>query len=216
MVGERIARQVARQFGRPRGPLGRVIGRGMARGNAEFSRWVVGEVRAEPPEPALRIVELGPGPGIGLEAIVSLFPDAQVWGIDPSPEMIGQSRKRNRAAIAQGRLGLVRGDTATLAALAPVDVVMANHVLYFWPEPAVVLRQIHAALRPDGVLALGYQLRGHMPTMAQTQFPRLGHRLYDAEDDVGVLLTAAGFRLIAHRRKGPADQPHGVLTTARA
>ena len=216
MVAEQIAQRIARQFGRPHGPLGRVIGRGMARANAEFSRWVVGEIRATRPEPALRIVELGPGPGTGLEAIASLFPDAQVWGIDPSREMIGQSRKRNRGAVAQGRVALVEGDTATLAALAPVDVVVANHVLYFWHEPGVVLRQIHAALRPDGLVALGYQLRGHMPPRAQTQFPRLGHLLYDTEEDVGARLADAGFRSIAHRRKGPTDQPHGVLTTARA
>ncbi len=88
----------ARQFGRPHGPLGRLIGRGMARRNSDFSRGVVGEVRKERADEQQRIVELGPGPGIGLHETLKLFARAQVWGVDPSPEMLSMSR----VAIAVG------------------------------------------------------------------------------------------------------------------
>jgi hypothetical protein len=47
--------------------------------------------------------------------------------------------------------------------LAPVDLVAANHVLYFWREPEQVLSMIRECLVPGGSIALGYQLRQNMP-----------------------------------------------------
>jgi S-adenosylmethionine-diacylgycerolhomoserine-N-methlytransferase len=79
----------------------------------------------------MRIVELGPGPGIGLQETLKLFPQAQVWGIDLSTEMLSQSRKRNLAAVKANRLSLIEGHTTSPAQLAPVDIVLADHVLYF-------------------------------------------------------------------------------------
>jgi SAM-dependent methyltransferase len=205
---------IARQFSRPRGPLGRLIGHGMARANADFSRWVVQQIAEQHRGSTGRIAELGPGPGIGLAAALAQFPQARVWGIDLSPEMLAQSRKRNLAAVRAGRLTLTEGSAATLAAIAPVDVVVANHVLYFWHQPAAELARIHAALRPAGLLALGYQLKQNMPQMAQRHFPPQGHLLYSSDEQVARLLAAAGFAAISHHVKGPPASPHGRVALA--
>lgn len=205
---------IARQFGLPRGPLGRVIGRGMARANGDFSRWVVDQLVQDHGDAEL-IVELGPGPGVGLEALLHGFPGAQVWGIDPSSAMLAQSRRRNAADVAAGRLALVQGGPGDVAALGPVDIVMANHVLYFWQEPVSEVGRIHAGLRQGGLLALGYQVRTSMPPMAQQQFPEAGHQLYDSTEQVADVLDAAGFAPARHLLKGPPNAPHGRLTLAR-
>ena len=181
---------IARQFSRPRGLLGRFVGRGMARRNADFSKWVVGEIRKESRGEEIRVVELGPGPGIGLQEALTVFPRAQVWGIDLSPEMLSQSRKRNLAAVRSNRLLLIEGSITSVGEISPVDIIFANHVLYFWHEPAAEIAQLHAMLRPGGLLAVGYQLRQNMPPMAQTYFPRQGHVLYESETDVEVLLAS--------------------------
>jgi SAM-dependent methyltransferase len=133
---------IARQFGRLRGPLGRLIGHGMARANAGFSRWVIQQIAGHYRGSTGRIAELGPGPGIGLETVLRQYPQARVWGIDLSPEMLSQSRKRNLAELRAGRLTLTEGSAASLAAIAPVDVVVANHVLYFWHQSADELARI--------------------------------------------------------------------------
>jgi hypothetical protein len=112
--------------------LGRLIGHGMARRNGDFSRWVVGEVRKECANEEIRIVELGPGPGIGLQEMLRVFPAAQVLGVDLSAEMLSQSQKRNLAAVRAKRLSLIEGDTSSLTQVAPIDIIVANHVLYFW------------------------------------------------------------------------------------
>ena len=207
---------LAQQFGHPSGLLGAVVGRGMARGNAALSRWVVEQAAAHHGPPVRRVAELGPGPGVGLEALLARFPDSQVWGIDRSSVMLSQSHKRNRAAVSAGRLTLLEGGVPTLSASAPADIVMANHVLYFWPDPTEELTALRTFLRPGGLLALGYQLRQNMPTMAQKRFPAAGHRLYEAEDDVTSAVVAAGFGSVVHLVKGAAEAPEGRVMLATA
>jgi trans-aconitate methyltransferase len=118
---------------------------------------------------------------------LKLFPRAQVWGVDLSPEMLSQSRKRNLAAVRANRLALIEGNATSLAQVSPIDIIFANHVLYFWHEPAAEVAQLHALIRPGGLLALGYQLKQNMPPMAQTHFPRDGHVLYQSDTDVKML-----------------------------
>jgi len=205
---------VARQFGHPRGVLGRIVGRGMVRSNGDFSRWTIGELRRHLTWVPTRIVELGPGPGVGLEELLGAFPDAKVWGVDPSREMLGLSRQRNAAAAEGGRLALLEGGVASLVEVAPVDIVAANHVLYFWQEPEAELRRIRGSLRSGGLLAIGYQLRQNMPAMAQKQFPQQGYRLYGTNEEVNALLRSAGFAEVVQSVKGSPEQPEGWLAMA--
>jgi SAM-dependent methyltransferase len=207
---------LAQQFGHPSGLLGAVIGRGMAKGNAELSRWVVQQAAALVGEAVTRVAELGPGPGVGLQALLAQFPEAQVWGVDLSSVMLSQSRKRNQSAVTAGRLTLVEGGVSGLSAGAPADIVMANHVLYFWRDPVAEMAHIRGFLRPGGLLALGYQLEQDMPAMARRRFPAAGHLLYGADDDVTGLATAAGFGSVVHVVKGPADAPEGRVMLATA
>lgn len=205
---------IAVQFGRPRGLLGHLVGRVMSKSNAAFGKWVVDEIRhAYTTEPS-RIVELGSGPGVGLQEALRVFPRAHVWGVDPSPEMLSQARKRNASAITEGRLTLVSGDSGPLEPLAPVDIVFAVHVLYFWTDPVQELQRLRRVVRSGGFVALGYQTKGSMPSMAQTHFPRFGHTLYEAEADVEALFRAAGFGSVTHRLKGSSQRPEGRLTFA--
>lgn len=188
----------------------------MARGNAELSRWVVRQAASHHGDPVRRVAELGPGPGVGLEALLGQFPDAQIWGVDLSPAMLSQSRKRNQSAVTSGRLKLVEGGVSVLSISEPADIVMANHVLYFWADPALAMTQVRNILRPGGLFALGYQLKQNMPAMAQRRFPRAGYRLYESADEVGRLASLAGFTSVTHSIKGPAQAPQGRVMLATA
>ena len=188
----------------------------MARGNADLSRWVVQQASAHHGDVVRRVVELGPGPGVGLEALLAQFPDAQVWGVDLSSVMLSQSRKRNQSAVTAGRLTLLEGGASALTAGAPADIVMANHVLYFWQDPAAEMAQIRGSMRNGGLLALGYQLGQNMPAMAQRRFPAAGHRLYESDDDVARLAIEAGFGSVRHVIKGASEAPEGRVMLATA
>ena len=207
---------LAQQFGHPSGLLGALVGRGMARGNAELSRWVVQQAAAHHGDEVRHVAELGPGPGVGLEALLAQFPDARVWGVDVSSVMLSQSRKRNQSAVAAGRLMLLEGGVPALSKSEPADIVMANHVLYFWQDPAAQMAHIRGFLRPGGLLALGYQLKANMPAMAQRRFPAAGHRLYEADEEVAGLAITSGFGPVTHIVKGPDEAPEGRVMLATA
>jgi predicted TPR repeat methyltransferase len=92
-----------------------------------------------------------------------------------------------------------------LSELAPVDLVVAVHVLYFWHQPGAELARVRAALGRDGKFAIGYRLRKDMPGVSQRQFPAEGHRLYDSDEEVVTLLREAGFEDIQHVSQEPAS-----------
>jgi trans-aconitate methyltransferase len=188
----------------------------MAKGNAQHTRWVVQQAAARHGDGVRHVAELGPGPGLGLEALLAQFPEAHVWGVDLSSVMLSQSRKRNQSAVTAGRLTLLEGGVPALSASEPADIVMANHVLYFWQDPAAEMARIRGFLRPGGLLALGYQLEAQMPAMAQRRFPRAGHKLYAADDEVTRLAAAAGFGSVTQVVKGSAEAPEGVVMLATA
>lgn len=149
-----------------------------------------------------------------MEALLAQFPDAHVWGIDQSSLMVSQARKRNRSALAAGRLTLIQGGSSALHASAPADIVMANHVVYLWQDPVAEMARIRGVLAPGGILALGYQLRANMPALAQKRFPRTGHRLYDTDDELNSLASTAGFTSVRHLVKGSPQAPEGRIMLA--
>lgn len=204
---------VGRQFGLPSGLLGRLAGRVMARNNAGLNRSLVTEVAALVPSPRV-VAELGFGPGIGLAALLSAFPHAHVLGADPSSAVTGQATARNRAAVETGRLRLLRGEVSVLSPYAPIDLVVAVHVLYFWHDPVRELHAVAELLSPVGHLALGYQLRQHMPPVARRDFPAEGHRLYESDDQVVELLRPAGLEVRQQLVIGSAENPEGRLLLA--
>jgi SAM-dependent methyltransferase len=207
-------RSIARQFAGPSGSIGRLVTWLLVRGNATFNRWVVRELAAAAPPPATAI-ELGCGPGIALTELLTAYPAASVFGIDPSPVVLRTASRRNRPALASGRLTLVTGDIAKAAAHAPADLVLACHVLYFWADPASELRRIREILAPDGHIALGYQLRQHMPPIAQRTFPREGFTLYESDDQVAAVLQQAGFAKPEIRIFGDPSHPGGRIALTR-
>ena len=204
---------VGRQFGSPAGSLGRLTGLVMARRNAALNRLIVAQIAHHVGTPRV-LAELGFGSGIGLAALLATFRDAQVFGADPSAALARQAAARNRMAVRAGRLRLMQGDVTVLAPFAPIDLILAVHVLYFWRDPEAELTAIASLLRSGGHLALGYQLRQHTPPVAQQDFPREGHRLYESDREVIALLDAAGLAVRHQAVLGRTDSPAGRLSLA--
>ena len=106
---------ITRNLGHPRGIVGRITGRLMSRGNDCLNEWVVDRLAERHTSGIRRIVEIGPGPGVGLGYLLEAFPAAQVWGIDHSAVMVRQARRSNSDAVRSGRLMVMRGDSDALA-----------------------------------------------------------------------------------------------------
>jgi demethylmenaquinone methyltransferase / 2-methoxy-6-polyprenyl-1,4-benzoquinol methylase len=87
--------------------------------------------------------------------------DAEVVGIDISPEMIGIGRRNVAAAGRDGRIALVlaRGEALPLAD-GSADALTFTYLLRYVDDPAATLRELARVVRPGGRVA---SLEFHVP-----------------------------------------------------
>jgi SAM-dependent methyltransferase len=147
------------QFARPRGLLGRLVGRTMARRNAILTRRTVAALDLRGDE---TVVEIGPGPGVGLVLLAESLPQGRVIGAEPSPAMRAQAGSRTRRFGDRVRLVDATADSLSLPA-ASVDAVCAINSVQLWQPLARSLAVVHDMLRPGGVLALGLTENAVLP-----------------------------------------------------
>lgn len=154
-----IPSAIVAQFRRPHGLLGRVAGSIMANrpSNRQRNLWTVDLLRIRPDD---RVLEIGIGPGLALVACAEHLDTGMVTGLDHSQTMIDQAEKRNRAAIATGRVQLWRGDLSRLAALSGTfDKVFSVNVVQFYEERAEAFDILYRVCSPGGLVASTYQPR---------------------------------------------------------
>jgi trans-aconitate 2-methyltransferase len=117
---------------------------------------LVGRVVATAPR---RVVDLGCGTGATTALLADRWPDAQIEGIDSSPEMIA-------AAPSGDRLTFRVGDVASWEPSADVDVVVSNATLHWLPTHRALVAEWAAALPPGGWLA--FQVPGNFDAPSHT------------------------------------------------
>ena len=149
-----VNRILLRAFGRPEGLLGRLGGVVMARTNRKFAEEIVTFLNIEASE---RVLEVGFGPGVGIELLARAAPEATVAGIDVSEEMVAQAAARNAAAIETGAVVLRHGTVARMPFEDEAfDTALAINSLQVWPDAAAGLREIRRVLRAGSRIALAF------------------------------------------------------------
>jgi ArsR family transcriptional regulator len=100
------------------------------------------------------VLDLGTGSGRLLPGLASRA--ASVIGVDASPALLDEARRRTADLPESAAVELRLGDMAHLPVQdGEVDTVVANMVLHHLPEPARVFPEIRRVLRPGGTLLIG-------------------------------------------------------------
>ena len=94
------------------------------------------------------MVDLGCGPGNSTELLIERFPDAEVIGVDSSPDMLRQARERLPSCT------FVEGDLSTWMPEPGTDLLFGNAVFQWVPDHPKVLARLLQSLPPGGVLAV--------------------------------------------------------------
>jgi trans-aconitate methyltransferase len=197
--------RLVRQFHRPTGPVGHVVGWIMATrsSNVERNRWAVDQLDVGPTD---RVLEIGFGPGVAIEALAASATEGTVFGIDHSELMVRAASRRNTRAVEAGRVVLTTAGVGDVDdGLRPLDLVLAVNNLGMWPDPPAQLRRLWSLLRPGGRIAVGIQPRS---AGADAETARR------AADETAALLTDAGFDALETRRLD-LDPPMMLVIGAR-
>ena len=118
---------------------------------------LAGRIAAKSPR---SVVDLGCGPGQLTASLAERWPDADVVGIDSSPDMIAAAERIAATGTAgQGSLSFRVEDVRDWRAEAPVDVIISNAVLQWVPHHLQLLSRWTDWLADDGWLA--FQLPGN-------------------------------------------------------
>ncbi len=95
-----------------------------------------------------RVADLGCGPGNSTELLIERFPNAEVIGVDTSPDMLRQARER----LPRGTF--IEGDLSTWIPEPGTDLLFGNAVFQWVPDHPKVLARLLQSLPGGGVLAV--------------------------------------------------------------
>lgn len=138
-------------FCAPKGTLGRLGGQLMSQ-DRWLPAWVLDLLEIQPSD---SVLEVGSGPGVGLEQAAARAYEGQVAGVDQSETMLDMAQRRNHALIEAGRVELHLGTVEKLPFdAATFHKAMTMNSLHLWPDPVAGLREIRRTLRPGGRIAV--------------------------------------------------------------
>ena len=150
-----IKQRLMRQFPNPQGPLGWVAGVIMSKREANIAR-TLATVELLELSSDDRVLEIGHGPGIGLEA--ALDAAGAVVGLEQSTAMRSMAARRNRRAVADGRLTFVVADAQhPPAGIGVFDAVFSSNVWQFWSDQVATLVAWRDHLTPGGRMAVTFR-----------------------------------------------------------
>ncbi len=106
-------------------------------------------------KPGARVIEIGCGTSRNLIKIARAYPDARLYGLDASAEMLATSAAAIRRAGLAGRIQLVQAYAEDLAPelfdeREPFDAAVFSYSLSMIPDWRKALRAAHGALAPGG------------------------------------------------------------------
>lgn len=166
-----------RMFGRPKGFLGRLGGLIMARVNRDAAAQVIKLLGIRPDD---KVLEVGFGPGVGIQLLLERITGGWVAGVDQSQEMIRQAAARNSSALRKRRVDLRYGSVQKLPfADATFDKALAINSMQVWPDARAGLQEIRRVLKPGGTVALcftvnsGQSKDGIAESLAAAEFARV-------------------------------------------
>ncbi|WP_346622204.1 class I SAM-dependent methyltransferase [Blastococcus montanus] len=113
------------------------------------------------PAPAERVLEVGCGHGVLAGLLADRVGHGQVVAVDRSPTMVAAAARRNRAAVAVGRVVLQA--VALADAELPeswFDAVVSFDVRAFWTPPAPEWDVVRRVLAPGGRVVVAFSVMG--------------------------------------------------------
>ena len=186
-----MLRFIGNQFRKPTGFFGKIVSRVMVKGNSPVYDKIIPELEIKPHD---RILEIGYGPGIGVDRIASAC-DCFVTGIDFSELMFSEAAARNRKHIENKKVELHHGDILKWDyATRRFDRIFCTNVIYFWDDLNKPFEKIYQGLNDGGMFCIFMVHQDHLGKFKFTKEDIFNR--YSIEQ-VTECLELAGFKDVA-------------------
>ena len=127
-------------------------------------RQIIDFIKARKP---VRLLDVGCGPGDILLHLAGEMPDASLWGIDPSTQMVKIAEKRAAKLGLSGRVTVAEGSSRKFDLPGKFDMIISSFSFHHWNEKKQSLEYLLQRLTDDGTLAIfdadSDGLYGHLP-----------------------------------------------------
>jgi len=181
-----LDRFISAQYRRPYGLVGRYIGRKMVQQHATENAWTVALLNAQVED---FVLEIGFGGGYAIQQLTQIVRRGKLAGVDFSPTMVAQAKRRNAASVRSGLVDLRYADSSRLPfGDAEFNKVFSIHSVYFWAQPLMALRESWRVLKPEGRLILTL-----LPRVSPDEIGTPSFKPY-AGQELEEMLKSAGFR----------------------
>jgi ubiquinone/menaquinone biosynthesis C-methylase UbiE len=144
-----MLRKIGLQFKKPTGFLGRIISNVMINRNMQEYKILIKDIDIQTND---KLLEIGYGPGIGIELISKRYDSCNIYGIDFSELMFKKASLRNKQFIDNKRVHLLYGDfLETEINVCNFDKIFCLNVIYFWANLQIPFKKINSLLKDDGI-----------------------------------------------------------------
>jgi cyclopropane fatty-acyl-phospholipid synthase-like methyltransferase len=183
---------IASQFKKPTGLFGIFTSNIMVKNNQKNYVKIIKDLDLQPND---KLLEIGYGPGIGIQMIAERCHDCTIHGIDFSKLMYKRASMYNKPFIDNGRVQLQYGDFLKSSILNNnYDKVFCLNVVYFWDELNNPFEKVLSLLKKGGAFHI---YMADKNTLIEKKAPDSVFNKYSMEQ-VKEALKAAGFENVEH------------------
>lgn len=142
-------RKIALQLKKPEGFLGVIITNLMMKKNRPEYEIMINDLKIQPEN---KLLEIGYGPGVGINLISKMFDLCHIYGIDFSELMFKRASKLNKQFIENKKVRLQFGDFNTVEiSTSDFDKIFCLNVVYFWDDLQKPFEKVLSLLKEGGM-----------------------------------------------------------------
>jgi SAM-dependent methyltransferase len=191
-----MLRKIALQLKKPTGFLGVIVSNLMTKNNWSEYETLINDLKIQNED---KLLEIGFGPGIGINLISKMGGSCFIYGIDFSELMFKRASRLNKKFIENKKVSLQSGDFIySEISTCDFDKIFCLNVVYFWDDLKKPFEKVLSLLKEDGLFCFFMANKDDLARLKFTSYDIFNKYSIEQITDA---LQIAGFKDISYYYK---------------